>query len=128
MQTFRQTQVGAREYSGSLKDEKQAHSQQFLTKALTFCDLITLRKKGNIPPPIMMISYSSLLALPDSLSAVKSTYCFGFQMRLISFWMTSVRTDMAVIGRISTGRPLQAIGFIYIMMSVGHGCNQWRGH
>jgi hypothetical protein len=104
MQTFHRIQVGAREYPGPLKDEKQAHSQPFLTKSLTFCDLITFRKKGNIPPPIIMISYSSSpLALPDSesLIAVKSTYCFGFRMSLMSLWMTSVkdgtvRTDMAV--------------------------------
>ena len=37
----------------------------------------------------MMILYSSSsLALP---AAVKSTYCFGFQMKLVSVWMTSVK-------------------------------------
>ena len=94
MQTFRQIQVGAREYSGFLKDEKQAHSQPFLTKNADILRLFFFLKKGNIPPPIMMISYSGPLEKPDSLVAVKSTY-LGFQMRLVRLWMSTVKNDKA---------------------------------
>lgn len=68
-----------------------------------------LKKKSNIPPPTMMISYCLADSLP--VVGVKSTYFFDFQMSLASLWMTSVKngtvtTDMAVIGTSSTGHPL----------------------
>lgn len=45
MQTFRRIQVGALEYSGSLKDEKQAHIQPFLTKSANILRLEEMFKK-----------------------------------------------------------------------------------
>ena len=43
-----------------------------------------------------MISYSNPLGMPDSLAAVKSTYCLDFQMGLMRLWITSVKDGTKV--------------------------------
>ena len=49
---------------------------------------------GDIPPPIMMISYSGPLEMPGFLAAVKSTY-LGFEMNWVRLWVSAERTDKA---------------------------------
>ena len=64
----------------------------------------------------MIISYSSPLALPDTLAAVKSTYCLGFQMNLVRLRMTSVSDGIMTTDKAS--RPLQAKIYIYMSVAI----------
>ena len=114
VRTFPRIQVGAHEYSGSLKYEKQVHSQPFLTKTLTSETWSHLRK-GNIPPPTMMMSYSgSPLASPVSQTALKFTYRFSFWRLRMSLYK---RTRAAPEARTRAARERERNAVIGIILT-----------